>query len=49
VAVLDGVFRLLHPIMPFITEALWRRLPWPGGEERAESLMVAAWPAPAGA
>ena len=46
VAVLDGVFRLLHPIMPFITEALWRRLPWPEGEERAESLMVAAWPEP---
>jgi valyl-tRNA synthetase len=44
VAVLDGVFRLLHPIMPFITEALWRRLPWPAGEARAESLMIAPWP-----
>jgi valyl-tRNA synthetase len=44
VAVLDGVFRLLHPIMPFITEALWRRLPWPVEEERAESLMIARWP-----
>ncbi len=46
VATLDGVFRLLHPIMPFITEALWRRLPWPAGEERAESLMIAPWPEP---
>lgn len=46
VAVLDGVFRLLHPIMPFITEALWRRLPWPRGVDRAESLIVAEWPAP---
>jgi valyl-tRNA synthetase len=46
VAVLDGVFRLLHPIMPFITEALWRRLPRPVGEERAASLMVAPWPVP---
>lgn len=46
VAVLDGVFRLLHPIMPFITEALWRRLPWPQGEDRAESLMIAPWPEP---
>ncbi|MFP4623158.1 MAG: valine--tRNA ligase [Gemmatimonadota bacterium] len=46
VVVLDGVFRLLHPIMPFITEALWRRLPWPGEEERAESLMIAPWPEP---
>ena len=44
VAVLDGVFRLLHPVMPFITEALWRRLPTPDGEERAESLMIAPWP-----
>ncbi|MFW5947299.1 MAG: valine--tRNA ligase [Gemmatimonadota bacterium] len=46
VAVLDGVFRLLHPIMPFITEALWRRLPWPAGEARAASLMIAPWPEP---
>jgi valyl-tRNA synthetase len=46
VAVLDGVFRLLHPIMPFITEALWRRLPWPEGEDRPASLMIAPWPAP---
>ncbi len=46
VVVLDGVFRLLHPIMPFITEALWRRLPWPSTAERADSLMVEAWPPP---
>jgi valyl-tRNA synthetase len=46
VAVLDGVFRLLHPIMPFITEALWRRLPWPVGLDRPESLMIAPWPEP---
>jgi valyl-tRNA synthetase len=45
VEVLDGVFRLLHPVMPFITEALWRRLPWPEGEERPASLMIAPWPA----
>ncbi|MBW3552454.1 MAG: valine--tRNA ligase [Gemmatimonadetes bacterium] len=44
VAALDGVFRLLHPIMPFVTDTLWRRLPWPEGVERAESLMVARWP-----
>ncbi len=46
VAVLDGVFRLLHPIMPFITESLWRRLPWPEGQTRAASLMIAPWPEP---
>ncbi|HUG41532.1 MAG TPA: valine--tRNA ligase [Longimicrobiales bacterium] len=46
VTALDGVFRLLHPIMPFVTETLWRRLPRPDGAERAASLMIAAWPAP---
>ncbi|MBI4544541.1 MAG: valine--tRNA ligase [Gemmatimonadetes bacterium] len=46
VEVLDGVLRLLHPIMPFISEALWLRLPWPGGREREQSLVIAAWPAP---
>jgi valyl-tRNA synthetase len=44
VAVLDGVLRLLHPIMPFISEALWQRLPVPAGTEREPSLVVAAWP-----
>ncbi|RJQ71019.1 valine--tRNA ligase [Pseudonocardiaceae bacterium YIM PH 21723] len=37
-AVLDTVLRLLHPITPFITEALWTS--WTGGE----SLVVAEWP-----
>jgi valyl-tRNA synthetase len=46
VEVLDGVFRLLHPIMPFVSEALWRRLPVPAGVERKESLVVAQWPEP---
>ncbi|MEY2798191.1 MAG: hypothetical protein RIS22_457 [Actinomycetota bacterium] len=36
--VLDNLLRILHPVMPFITEALWRRLT--GGE----SLVVAQWP-----
>ena len=36
--VLDNLLRLLHPVMPFITEALWRKLT--GGE----SLVIAAWP-----
>jgi valyl-tRNA synthetase len=43
--VLDGAMRLLHPIMPFITEALWRRLPAPQGAEREESLVIGRWPA----
>jgi len=36
--VLDQLFRVLHPVMPFITEELWCTLT--GGE----SLVVAAWP-----
>jgi valyl-tRNA synthetase len=39
----DVALRLLHPIMPFITEALWRR--FPGRPENA-SISVAPWPAP---
>jgi len=38
----DVALRLLHPVMPFITEALWRRLP---GRSDADSIMVAPWPA----
>jgi valyl-tRNA synthetase len=45
VAALDGFCRLLHPFMPFISEALWRRLPVPAGAEREPSLMRARWPA----
>jgi valyl-tRNA synthetase len=45
VFVLDRALRLLHPMMPFVTEEIWRRLPLPV-EESAPSLMVAAWPDP---
>jgi valyl-tRNA synthetase len=44
VTVLDGVCRLLHPVVPFVTEELWRALPWPDGADRPESLIIAAWP-----
>src|SRR6185436_1449695 len=45
VTVLDGVCRLLHPMVPFVTEELWRELPWPTGDgRRPESLIVAPWP-----
>jgi len=38
--VFDRVLRLLHPAMPFITDALYRRLPGRGDA----SIMVAPWP-----
>jgi valyl-tRNA synthetase len=37
--VLDGLLRLLHPMVPFVTEELWTALA--GGE----SLVIAPWPA----
>jgi valyl-tRNA synthetase len=37
----DVALRLLHPIMPFITEALWRRFP---GRPASASISVAPWP-----
>jgi valyl-tRNA synthetase len=41
--VLDHLLKLLHPIMPFLTDELWTALNQtaPGGEE---SVMVAPWP-----
>ncbi len=43
--VLDHVLKLLHPIMPFLTDELWTALPGTAltGEE---SVMVAPWPQP---
>jgi valyl-tRNA synthetase len=39
----DVALRLLHPIMPFITEALWRRFP---GRAPTASISIAPWPRP---
>ena len=44
VEVLDQVLRLLHPLMPFISEALWRKLPAVAGVARRESLVIETWP-----
>ncbi len=40
--VLDNLLKLLHPVMPFVTETLWKTLT--GGE----SLVIAEWPAGSG-
>jgi valyl-tRNA synthetase len=37
--VLDGILRLLHPFMPFVTEEIWQGLPHEG-----ELLATASWP-----
>jgi valyl-tRNA synthetase len=44
--VFDYTLRLLHPIMPFITETLWQRLPFPVASDRCEFLAIAPWPIP---
>ena len=56
VFVLDTALRLLHPAMPFVTEAIWQRLPLTsaqrasafaqdGDDEKAPALlMLARWP-----
>jgi valyl-tRNA synthetase len=38
----DQALRLLHPVMPFITESLWRRLP---GHVEGSLLATSRWPA----
>ncbi|MCM1335597.1 MAG: valine--tRNA ligase [Bacteroides sp.] len=40
VFVIQGVLKLLHPFMPFITEEIWRSMPV---ADQPESIMVAKW------
>jgi valyl-tRNA synthetase len=44
VYVFGACVRLLHPFMPFVTEALWQELPRAGSGE-AGALIVSDWPA----
>jgi valyl-tRNA synthetase len=42
-AALDNALRLLHPVMPFLTEELWHKLPQPEG---ARSIALDKFPQP---
>jgi valyl-tRNA synthetase len=51
VGVLDAILRLVHPIMPFVSESLWQALGeaafergLPSPEPAAESVCIAPWP-----
>ena len=37
--------RLLHPIMPYVTEELWQKLPKHADLESRESIMICSYPA----
>jgi len=44
--VLEQSMRLLHPYMPFVTEAIWSHLP--GVSKTGEALMTSRWPVSVG-
>jgi len=41
---LDSAFRLMHPLLPYLTEELYQRLP--PSETKCESITIAAYPTP---
>ena len=43
--VLNNLLKLLHPIIPFITEEIWQRMP-PMSDEHLETIMLSPFPMP---
>ena len=41
---LNGALRLAHPVVPFITEEIWQKLPAHPDWDKAESITVAKFP-----
>ena len=50
--VLEQTMRLIHPIMPFLSEEIWQQLPHGGGKGESpidiNSVTIAPWPEPMG-
>jgi valyl-tRNA synthetase len=45
VYVMQGILKLLHPFMPFITEEIWQSMPIVADKDNnPESIMISAWP-----
>ena len=44
VHILAGSLTLLHPFMPFVTEAIWSYMPPKPDQKKRELLMIAPWP-----
>lgn len=45
VYVMQGILKLLHPFMPFITEEIWQSMPIVADKDNnPESIMISVWP-----